>query len=235
MSSEALSALRRTPLFETIPPADLPGMLGDPATIELTVGSRIFGQGEEALQLLVLMAGAVELVIDRPGFPPEVVARLGKGETVGADAITPGGRHAATARAVEPVRAVVVSAPSLHAYLDGNFDAALAMIAAMAGSLRGQVKEITELKLQSTTERLASYLCELVGSETGRTVVHLPFEKRLLADRLGMEPATLSRAFAKLRDLGVETGRGDRVAIGDVAALRRLAEAVDLLNEGGFA
>lgn len=235
MSSEALGALRRTPLFEMVPPADLPGMLDEPATVDLPAGTRIFGQGDEASTLMVLLTGAVELVIERPGHPPEVVARLGQGETVGADAITPGGRHAATARVVEPVRAAMVAADRLHRYLDANFDTALGMIAAMAGSLRGQVKEITELKLQSTTERLASYLSELAGIEAGKAVVHLPFEKRLLADRLGMEPATLSRAFAKLRELGVETGRGDRVAIADVAVLRRLAEAVDLVSDGGYA
>ena len=50
---------------------------------------------------------------------------------------------------------------------------------------------------------------------------------------LGMEPATLSRAFAKLRELGVETGRGDRVEIADVDALRDLAESLDTGSEGG--
>lgn len=235
MSSEALGALRRTALFEMVPPGDLPAILDDPATVELPAGSRIFGQGEDAKRLLVILSGAVELLVERDGHPPEVLARLGEGETVGADAITPGGHHAATARAIETVRAAVISASLLHHYLDSHFDAALGMIAAMAGSLRGQVKEITELKLQSTTERLASYLAELAAIDHGRAVVHLPFEKRLLADRLGMEPATLSRAFAKLRDLGVETGRGDRVAITDVAVLRQLAEAVDLSSEGGVA
>ncbi|MBX9634836.1 MAG: helix-turn-helix domain-containing protein, partial [Magnetospirillum sp.] len=108
------------------------------------------------------------------------------------------------------------------------------MIATMAGSLRGQIKEITELKLQSTTERLASYLATLAGDVTGHAVVRLPFEKRLLAERLGMEPATLSRAFAKLREVGVETGRGDRVEIADVAELRRMGESLDMATDGGM-
>ena len=97
--------------------------------------------------------------------------------------------------------------------------------------MRGQIKEITELKLQSTTERLASYLVELAGAAHGRAVLRLPCEKRLLAERLGMEPATLSRAFAKLRDLGVETGRGDRVEVADMEVLRQLAEAMAMGGE----
>lgn len=235
MSSEALAAIRRNPLFSVIPPGHLPAILecGDP--VELAEGEMLFRQGDDARRLYVLLSGAVELVVERPGHPPEVLARLGPDETVGADALTPGGRHAATARVIEAATAAKIDAAGLIAYLDGNFDLTLASIAMMAGSLRGLIKEITELKLQSTTERLASYLAELSGMEEGRAVVHLPFEKRLLADRLGMEPATLSRAFGKLRELGVETGRGDKVVIGDVAVLRELGEAVELLHEGGLA
>lgn len=235
MNSEALAALRRYPLFSVIPPGDLPAILEGDEPVHLAEGEVLFHQGDEARHLYLMLSGAVELVVERKGFPPEVLARLGPDETVGADALTPGGRHAATARVVEDAFATLIDAACLIDYLDANFETSLSTIAMMAGSLRGLIKEITELKLQSTTERLASYLAQLSGMDEGRAVVHLPCEKRLLADRLGMEPATLSRAFGKLRDLGVETGRGDKVVIGDVAALREMGEAVDLASEERFA
>lgn len=234
MSSEALDALHTHPLFGALPAADLAAILDEAETLVFAEGENLFCQGEEARRLFVIMQGMVELVIQPPGQGPAVLARLTEGETVGADALMPGGRHAATARVAEPTLAAVVSGDRLTQHLDGNFDLALTMLAEMAGSLRGQIKEITELKLQSTTERLASYLAVLAGDAEGRAVVRLPCEKRLLADRLGMEPATLSRAFAKLRDLGVETGRGDRVEIADVDALRALAESLDTQSEGGL-
>lgn len=233
MSSDALDALRTHPLFGALSPADLVAVQDAPATAVFAEGEVLFSQGDAARRLYFIMRGLVELVLERPGQPPQVLARLADGETVGADALLPDGRHAATARVAEPTLAAVVDAPRLTTHLDGNFDLALAMIADMAGSLRGQIREITELKLQSTTERLASYLVVLAGDASGRTVVRLPFEKRLLADRLGMEPATLSRAFAKLRELGVETGRGDRVEIADIDALREMAEALDTTLDGG--
>lgn len=232
MITEALGVLGRASLFETLPPGDMAGFLNDPSTITIAPTEKLFAQGDAALTLYVVLSGAVELAVERPGHPPEVLSRLGPGETVGADALTPDSRHSATARAVETTSLAIINAPRLLAYLDDHFDLALGMIASMAGNLRGQVKEITELKLQSTTERLASYLAELAGVSDGRAVVHLPYEKRLLADRLGMEPATLSRAFGKLREHGVETGRGDKVVIGDVAQLRRLAEAVEMMADG---
>ena len=47
----------------------------------------------------------------------------------------------------------------------------------------------------------------------------LPFDKRLLAARLGCRQENLSRAFAALRRLGVET-HGARVILHDIASLR---------------
>jgi hypothetical protein len=44
----------------------------------------------------------------------------------------------------------------------------------------------------------------------------------LIAARLGLKPESLSRAFAKLRTVGVEV-RASHVAIRDVARLRQLA------------
>lgn len=233
MNSDALDALRTHPLFGAMAAADLAAVLDTPATAVFAEGETLFRQGDHAQRLYLIIHGMVELVIAPPGQAPEVLARLAEGETVGADSLMPDGRHAATARVAEPTLAAIISGSRLIGHLDNDFDLALAMIAEMAGSLRGQIKEITELKLQSTTERLASYLAVLAGDAQGRAVVRLPFEKRLLADRLGMEPATLSRAFAKLRELGVETGRGDRVEIADVAVLRQLAESLDMSAEGG--
>lgn len=234
MNSDALGALKTHPLFKNVLACDLPGVLDAPDTVELAEGEILFRQDEDALRLYLIVQGMVELGIERPGHPPEVQTRLGAGAAVGTDAIMPAGRHAVTARAVEPTLAVAVVGQKLTRYLDANFDQAIDMIALMAGALRGQIREITELKLQSTTERLASYLAGLAGDIAGHAVVRLPFEKRQLAERLGMEPATLSRAFAKLREFGVETGRGDRVEIADVAGLRRLGESLDMPFDGGL-
>lgn len=51
----------------------------------------------------------------------------------------------------------------------------------------------------------------------------LPYDKVLIAGRLGMKPESLSRAFAKLRDQGV-TIRQNNAAIADIAALRDFSE-----------
>jgi hypothetical protein len=84
-------------------------------------------------------------------------------------------------------------------------------------------REICQLKLQSSAQRLAEFLLGLINdpAETPARFV-LPFEKQFLAGKIGCSQENLSRAFATLRKLGVETQRGV-VVLKDVPALRRFA------------
>jgi len=49
----------------------------------------------------------------------------------------------------------------------------------------------------------------------------LPFQKSLLAGKLGLAPEALSRAFSALKKAGV-TVRGRIVQVNDVAALKQI-------------
>ena len=93
-------------------------------------------------------------------------------------------------------------------------------------SVREQTLELCQMKLRSSVQRLAAFLLGLVedpAMNPARFV--LPYEKRFLAARIGCTQENLSRAFAALRRLGVETQRGI-VVLRDVPALpRRLSVA----------
>ena len=89
------------------------------------------------------------------------------------------------------------------------------------------------MKLRSTAQRLGCYLLAMVEApDAERAEIRLPFEKGLLAARLGCRAENLSRAFAALRAFGVET-RGVRVILRDVGMLREFAvpdELADVLR-----
>jgi CRP/FNR family transcriptional activator FtrB len=104
---------------------------------------------------------------------------------------------------------------------------ATALLRAEAMALRCLVLQVCDLKLRTTAQRLGHYLLELAPDQTSHTAtLRLPFDKRLLAARLGCRQENLSRAFATLRDLGVET-RGARVVLHDIPRLRDYAVAFD--------
>ena len=105
--------------------------------------------------------------------------------------------------------------------LSARGDIALKMMASMSRHLRQLVQQIELLTNKSSTERVAAFLLKLCAQDSGPATILLPLDKALIAGRLGMQPETLSRSFAKLRTLGVIT-RGGEISIPDVAALRHL-------------
>jgi CRP-like cAMP-binding protein len=96
------------------------------------------------------------------------------------------------------------------------------MIASTSQHLHHLVQQVEQLKAQSGVQRVAEFLAGLATSDEGACVIALPYDKVLIAARLGLKPESLSRAFAKLRSIGVEV-HASHVAVSDVARLRQLA------------
>jgi CRP/FNR family transcriptional activator FtrB len=127
------------------------------------------------------------------------------------------------ARTITSVRLVIIPAPDLRAMIQAEPRLGTAFLEHALTSLRTQTLDTCHLKLRSAVQRLASFLIGLAeGSEMNPARFVLPYEKRFLAARIGCTQENLSRAFAALRRLGVETQRG-AVVLRDVEALRAYA------------
>jgi hypothetical protein len=96
------------------------------------------------------------------------------------------------------------------------------MIASTSQHLHHLVQQVEQLKAQSGVQRVAEFLASLCQIDHGPAMIALPYDKVLIAARLGLKPESLSRAFAKLRTIGVEVS-ASHVAIRDVARLYQLA------------
>lgn len=84
--------------------------------------------------------------------------------------------------------------------------------------------QVEGLKVQTGAQRLTRYLIDLYEAEGGAIEFELPFEKVILAGKLGMKPESLSRAFARLKPAGVSSSHR-LVSIRDMSKLRAYAEA----------
>jgi CRP-like cAMP-binding protein len=100
---------------------------------------------------------------------------------------------------------------------------ALLALAASRRQIRVLVDQLQTMKCCSGAQRLAAFLLDLCPPAASSCVVLLPYEKVLVAGRLGMQPESLSRAFARLQAHGVHLER-NAVAIEDVGRLRRLVD-----------
>jgi CRP-like cAMP-binding protein len=99
---------------------------------------------------------------------------------------------------------------------------ALAMIASTSQHMQHLVQQVEQLKAQTGVQRLAEFLASLCPVDGGKCAIALPYDKSLLAGRLGLKPETLSRDFAKLKSVGVEV-HASHVVVHDVGRLHALA------------
>ncbi|HEY0837360.1 MAG TPA: Crp/Fnr family transcriptional regulator [Azospirillum sp.] len=223
MDADVIGAVSRSPFFSMLSGEDRARLLGYSEARHFDLGSALFHSGDPARDFFVIASGSVGLSVGAGGRMDVLAA----GDLAGEDAVFDRGTHGATARALLPVDAVAVPAGPFFAHMEDRFEVVLALLAGASAGLRGMIQEITELKLLSTARRLANFLVGLAGDREGAARLVLPCEKHVLAERLGMQPESLSRAFAKLRAQGVTVGRNDALLVRDVGALRGYAGSSD--------
>jgi CRP/FNR family transcriptional activator FtrB len=227
-----VNTLQRAPIFR-----DLAGPLLERLTdlaelMDARERTILCHQGEMADRLHLLIDGQVALSNTAPNGVSAVV-----------EVVRPGGHfvlatvlarlpYLLNAEVVAASRVVVIPAAPLLALIQTEATLSAALMRAEADVFRALVRQVCDLKLRTTAQRLGCYLLSLSNDQAGNTVsLRLPFDKRLLAARLGCRQENLSRAFAALRSLGVET-HGARVVLHDIARLRVYSEPDDFGETG---
>src|SRR5271166_4628076 len=71
------------------------------------------------------------------------------------------------------------------------------MLAAASMRLRQLVDEIEQLKARSAPQRIADFFVQQATESSGPARIALPYEKALIASRLGMKPESFSRALLR--------------------------------------
>jgi CRP-like cAMP-binding protein len=182
----------------------------------------LFHQGDAATAFFITISGWVKLYRITPAGEETVIHTMTKGESFAEAVAFTGGRYPATAEAVTDARVARIPSEHIVRCIRESPDIALAMIASTSQHLHHLVEQVEQLKAQSGVQRVAEFLATLAPNEQGACTVDLPYDKVLIAARLGLKPESLSRAFSKLRALGVEV-HASHVAVSDIAKLRQLA------------
>src|SRR5690606_32471169 len=102
-------------------------------------------------------------------------------------------------------------------------EASFSLLASMSRRLHMLVNQIESLTLQNATYRLVTYLLEqLPGGSATAPEIQLSVPKSVIAARLAIQPETLSRIVARVRQGGLVELHGAHIAAPDVQALRKL-------------
>mgnify|MGYP001608760193 CR=1 FL=1 len=132
------------------------------------------------------------------------------------------GRYPVNAEAVSDARLYAFSQKTFLALLQESSEACFGLLASMSRRLHMLVNQIESLTLQNATYRLVSYLLEQLPQDQSVSNVELATPKGVIASRLAIQPATLSRILAKLRQGGLIEVQGNHILVRDVQALRNL-------------
>lgn len=215
--------VRATPLFGAMPVDAMRSLLGNTAPRDFAKGVILFQQGEPAKDFFVVLDGWVKVYRQTPEGDEAVVIVFKRGESFAEGAIFAGGRYPVSAETVAPSRLLQIDGHHLRQSILENPSLAFPMMASVSGHLKALVEQIEQMKLLSGAQRLAEFLLRLCPHAETEAMVGLPYDKALIANRLGMKPESLSRSLSRLRKLGVEVER-EQVHISDI---RRLVAFVE--------
>ena len=133
------------------------------------------------------------------------------------------------ARVLEPSRFLLIEADLFRSAVQDEPALAQAMIGSLAGQFRRMVRQIKNLKLRSSTQRVGCYILALSHEQKSPDRVVLPFEKNLIASELGMTRESFSRTLSALQHHGIAV-QGDTIAIEDANRLAAISGLDPLID-----
>lgn len=182
----------------------------------------VFITGDHAQRFYVIRSGWIKVFRETEEGEQAVLYVLGEGEIIGECAIFNDNKYPYSAEATEDCELFSLSLAVLRAEIDSNHAMAIHMLNTQAKRNWVQDREIEHRTLQNAPQRIGCFILRHANpSAKGKTSIQLPFDKTLLAARLGMQPETFSRALSKLKTEANLTVKGSIIEIEDVGTLSK--------------
>lgn len=231
MRSQDFEEMRRIPFFRNIEAGQIDAMLRGGFLQRFPAHVELIRNGEPADFLHVVIEGTVEMFASHRDRET-TLGVAGPGDSFILAAVLFDRPYLQSARALVASKILMIPADAVRHAFDADAGFARAVAQNLAFAYRGVIKELKNQKLRSGLERLANWLLTHDAENGSRGRFDLPFDKKVLAARLGMAPEGLSRAFATLSAYHVVV-QGPSVVIQDVAALSKLAHPCDTIDGTG--
>jgi CRP/FNR family transcriptional regulator, transcriptional activator FtrB len=229
MRAEEREHIVQHPLLATCQAETLDLLLQGAFVQRFPAHTQLCKEGERADFLYAILSGAIELTatwLDRE----TTIAVIGPPHTFIVAAVVLDRLYLQSARVLEPSRILMLPSGPVREAMRGDAGFATAIAEEMANAYRNVAQELKNQKLRTSLERLANWLVHRDKETGGGHRFVIPFEKKVLAARLGMAPEALSRAFATLAKFDVRV-EGASVIVKDWAALERLAHPDPLIDD----
>jgi CRP-like cAMP-binding protein len=215
------NTLLRTSFLSQLGPTAMASMMEIANISTYEAREVLFREGEPADSFYSVLTGYVRLYrLNKDGREADIRI-CGPGDTFAECLLAVGDKYLYNAQAAETVTLARFDLQRVRALSEQEKDVAKAVIRCLSDHLRTTMDCIANDRLQTAPQRVAHYLLTHCEAEGGPASIRLPFQKSLLAGKLGLAPEALSRAFSSLRRAGVIV-RGRTIQISDVNALRQI-------------
>ncbi len=222
LTDSEMALVKGTALFSGLNSELLDTLLKAASVHTIAQGEILFMQGDDATGYYIVLDGWVKLYRLTSSGNEAVVAVFARGQSFAEAAVFSMRSYPVSAEAVAKSKLLHVPRSTLFESVRKNPEFAFAMLGSTALHLQDLVRQIEQLKTHTATQRVARFLAALCPKEEGPCRIGLPYDKTLIAGRLGMKPESLSRAFARLRNLGVKVDHSAAM-IANVERLRSYA------------
>ena len=202
MSSQSIeNDLRSHRVFQNVNDAFLKRISSKAQLQNQNKGKIIFVHGDTIERFYFIKTGWVKLFRETLNGAQAVFDILGESHLFGENVIFDNNTASYSAEIISPTQIISLPLSDLKTEIESNNKLALDMLQSMANHRRLQDKEMEHRTIQNASQRIGCFLLRLVDqNNNGPVVIHLPYDKTLVATRLGMQPETFSRALSKLRD-----------------------------------
>lgn len=182
-------------------------------------GTELFHEGDHNDFVVLVLEGRIKVVVHGQDGTESLLSVRGPGAIVGELAGIDDSPRLATAVALDPVAAQVLSAAEFREFIERHPGAAVALLRVVVRRLREADRRRAEFGSLDATRRLAQLLADLGGDDD--PVVRL--SQHELAGMIGASRESVARALGALRAQGAVTTGRRSVTVVDTNRLRQLA------------
>jgi CRP-like cAMP-binding protein len=218
----ATALLAQVPLFKDLDGAALARLASQSVRHRLKRGDVLFGKGEAATGMYVVVYGDIKLIATTPARGSRLTGTVGPGQSFGEPVMFLERPTLVAAQAGSDTLVLQVPKASVFAELDRNPKFARQMIAGLSRRIEALVRELDRQALGSGTARFADYLVRQAHGAPS-LVWNLPAAKGEVASQLNLSPEHFSRILHELAVAGLLVVQGRRITVPDIHRLQRAA------------
>lgn len=169
----------------------------------------------------LLLNGQIKLSVTSLYGVEKVVCLVDAGETFGEETLfIEKSEYPLCAHAIIDSQVLLVPRDAILSTLDSNAMFARRMLVLLAERNFQRINEIKCISLQSSAQRLKSFLLQKIQNISNECCIQLPVTKQTIASMLNITPETFSRSMHRLIDAGLVEVSGNKISILNVEGLR---------------